>query len=419
MSCANVSNRYLNCSEKNGQYFWKLDDEPLDGVCPSNSIPWRVHALCNSSDTSLCYETSLGEDRVAVCVVPTKHDGTTMIKECGLKYLQEEHLIQHDVPIEDAAYFKDKTICTKQNIGQLKGAEIVTWVPDGREDLCDEIVDQARSTCNGKNDCDYKFERIYEKKELPSYDCVIDTKNVPSNERNYQWWNWIRTHSYSCKDKGWTCTDESMSEYKGGELCIMKDDCHKNAEFGVCSNKQCVLGAAIGTNCSKDEDCDLLNNVEGECTNGRCSEGKNGLNVSYYKPQECNEYEKINSHSLYQYCGNSERSTYTGYCNAIPGTSKKVCKAFENYSELQHVKDEEENYLRGIRHPQNFYPQTPPWENLEVCSDYITVNGKRICTSTTEKIDAYLGTVEAADLQTAENKCKRRFDVPVLTLPSF
>lgn len=421
MSCANVVDHHLNCRKKNGQQYWKLEDTPLDGeICPENSIPWRIHALCNSSDTSLCYETSLDDDRVAVCVIPTDENKTTAIKECGIKYLKEGHLIQHDVPIQDVNYFNDKTICTKQNIGQLKNAEIVTWVPDDREDLCDKIVNQAQSTCDGKPDCDYKFERVYEKKALPMFDCVIDTKNVPSNEQNYQWWNWIRTHSYSCKeDKGWTCTDESMSEYKGGEICSMKDDCHKNAEFGVCLNKQCVQGAAIGTNCSKDEDCDLLNSVEGECSNGRCSEGKNGLHVSYYKPKDCDTDQKVHEHSLYQYCGDTENGTYTGYCNTIPGTSKKVCKAFQNVAEMQHIKAEEENYLRGIRHPQNFYAQTPPWENLEACTEYITVHGKQICASTTEKIDAYLSTVEAQDLQAASDKCNRQYDIPVITLPSF
>ena len=424
MECPNVPDSYMTCVKKNGQNYWVLGDkEEHNDSCPENSTPWRVDALCNVTEETKCYETEFKGNSVAVCVVPT--EGKTELEACGQHYLESPHMIENDVPITDLKYFEDKVVCTKQNIGQLQGAELVTWVQKGREDICQDIVDEATDRCEGKANCDYKVEKMYSDENMLSFDCVLDTKNVPANNQNTHWWNWLRINKYDCKDKGWTCTDDSLSEYKGGEVCQMKDDCHKNAEFGICKNKKCALGPATGSNCGRDEDCDRLSSVEGTCKDGRCSTGKNGLHVEYIKPKNCSINDKKHPYSLHQYCGKVEQdgsTIYTGVCTQIEGSELHACKAFESTAEIKEVKNEEENYLRGIRYPQNFYDELPPWDNLDLCprEERIEVDGKVICAATTERLEVNMGTVQAKNMGSADIKCKNRnVGLPLVALPSF
>ena len=191
-----------------------------------------------------------------------------------------------------------------------------------------------------------------------------------------------------------------------------------------CQNKKCVLGAAKGSNCSQDEDCDKLNSVEGHCSNEKCTHGKNGLDVSYYKPKECDKNNDQHPYSLHKYCGEitvDGKTSYTGYCKSINSTGKHACKSFENFNELKHVKEEEENYLRGIKYHRNFYDDTPPWDNLIQCpeNDKIQINGVELCMSTMEKLDTFLGTVKATNLSSATEKCEYKYNVPHITLQSF
>ena len=423
MECKNQPDSYMNCHKKNGQYYWEVNDNiDLDQTCPENSQPWRMHALCNVESKSQCYETNFDDEKLAVCVVPTKEK--TILNECGQKYINQPHLIENDKLINDAKYFDDKVICTKQNIGQLQNAELVTWVSKENKDLCDKIVEEAELICADKSDCNYKVEKMLIDDDVSVYDCVLDTKNIPSDDKSPQWWDWNRINSYECKDNGWTCSDDSLKEYKGGKICNMNDDCHKNAEFGICKNKKCAVGPATGSNCSKDEDCDRLNGIEGKCSNDRCSSGKNGIITEYIKPKDCDSNNKNYPYSLHQYCGETEiygSSVYTGYCESVGNSSKTACKAFSSTQEILYVQDEEENYLRGIRHPRNFYEKTPPWQNLSLCPDdeKISVNGRTFCGSSVDRLNVYLGRVSATDTSSANIKCANEYNVPVVALPSF
>ena len=303
-----------------------------------------------------------------------------------------------------------------------------TYVPKDREDLCDQILDEAMNICDGKSNCDYKVERLTKDEPASSYECVINTRDVPTvSSARPMWWEWHRVNEYNCKDdKGWLCDDRSLKNFKGGDKCFMKDDCHANAEFGMCVNKKCVLGSAPGSNCTRDEDCDILQNVEGVCKNNAiCTKGKNGLQVSYYKPKDCSDEDKHYPHSLHNYCGEflDEDGTkkYTGYCASVNGTKKKACKAFSS-NDVKNIQHEEENYLRGIRHHQNYYEESPPWENLVTCPENELVDvdgGHKLCFPTIEKLNVNLGKVYAQNTYSAEQKCKKNFKVPQVVLPSF
>ncbi len=424
MECKNQPNKMMKCGKKNGEYYWTVDSDGSgsDENCPEHSLPWRIDALCSVQDGKKCYQTKLGDDTVAVCVEATD---SSALNTCGQEYLKKKHVIANDHEIEDLSTLNNMMECSLQTFGQMMSTNLRTYVPKGREDLCEQIVEEAIHVCDGKPDCDYKVEKLMTDEPSSSYECVINTRDVPTLSSRPKWWEWHRVNEYECKkDKGWLCDDSSLQNYKGGEKCFMKDDCNSNAEFGMCVNKKCVLGSAPGSNCTTHEDCDILQNVEGVCeNNATCKKGKNGLNVSYYKPKDCSDDDKHYSHSLHNYCGEivAEDGTkkYTGYCAPVNGSMKKACKAFSH--DVQDIRNEEENYLRGIRHHQNYYKEPPPWENLVKCpeSERVDVNGHTLCFPTVEKINVNLGKVHAQNSYSAEQKCHEKFNVPQVALPSF
>jgi hypothetical protein len=414
----------MNCKKHNGEYFWSLDpEENTDETCPDHSVPWRLDALCSVKTDEKCYETTFGNDKVAVCVIT---DDTSELSACAYDYLNQDIKIANDHVINDPAYFDDMIECSLQDFGQMQSAKLKTYVPKNREDVCEQILDEANNACKGMSNCTYEAEKLIDDSPTTSFECVIDTRNIPKAAGKPTWWQWHRVNEYECKDDGWRCDDRSLNEYKGGAKCFMKDDCHSNAEYGMCVNQKCTVGSALGSNCQTDEDCDVLQNIEGSCNEGdkKCNKGKNGLHISYYKPKECSDDDKKYAHSLHNYCGETTDEyggeKYTGYCANIEGTSKKVCKAMSS-KEVESIRHEEENYLQGIRHHHNFYSQKPPWENLIQCpqKDRVVVNGHELCYPTVEKISVELGKVHAHDIDSAGQKCSARFNLPHVVLPSI
>lgn len=420
MECRTQPNKFMKCEKKNSDYYWTVDSDESgsDETCPENSLPWRVDALCSIHDERKCYQTELGEDKVAVCV---ETDSSSALNSCGQAYLGQKHAIANDHEIKDYSILDNMMECSLQSFGQMMSTNLRTYVPKGRQDLCERIIEEAMHVCDGKSNCDYEVEKLLNDELSSSYECVINTRDVPdASTSRPMWWEWHRVNEYQCKDdKGWLCDDKSLKNYKGGEKCFMKDDCNSNAEFGMCVEKKCVLGSAPGSNCTTDADCDILQNVEGVCKNNTiCKKGKNGLQVSYYKPKDCSDDEKQFSHSLHNYCGEivDENGTtkYTGYCAPVKGTLT-ACKAFSR-QDVINIRRDEEDYLygmQGIRHHQNFHENLPPWENLQVCpdSERINVNGFELCSPTVEKINVNLGKVHAQNKNEAMRKCKETFNV--------
>ena len=426
MECPNLNSNIV-CKKKNDKFVWTLDEsklEPSISSCPTNSLPWKLDAVCNLVSKTKCWETEYKGQNITICAGTEEAAEENPISKPFSKLL---HSIEYTKPIENVELHLDEMMeCTRQELDVLKGTVWETWVPKNKPELCQSIITDYENQCDKTDTCD-KVEVLYETEDgESSYDCVLDTHKIPTGNK---WSDWTRVASYECKDKGWKCTDESLKEYKGGETCEMNDDCHSNFEPGICDNvtNKCKLGNSKGTNCSKDEDCDNLQTIEGKCSSGTCTKGKIGVDVDYYKPLECSSSAKAFEYSKYQYCGKVQRTDesgnptvkYTGVCEAVPGTSIQACKPFSEgkagLNEIKNIIDDEQDYLMGINHPVNFYKHSPPWENMIPCDkeDRVDINGKSLCFPTVEKVSMNTKTVVADSMEEAKHKCQLNTKYPL------
>lgn len=427
MECANLG-KHLTCKEKNGHQFWSVQDEPeSETACPDHSLPWRMDALCNLKDETKCYKKRIDSKEIGICVVPT---GDAKLTTQGEAALEIERLIENNVPITDPSYFEGMEACTRHTMEQMENASIITWVPKGEDYLCENIMKETSTFCDTNEDC--KFEHLYADTNHNTYECILDTSRIKdistiaSKPNTFP--EWIRDNKYACKSDGFYCHDSNLSEYDGGNRCIIKDDCHDNSEFGICdvSTRSCTVGSSKNSNCTQDEDCDILKPLEGHCSDNKCVKGKSGIDVAYYKPLECDPSQKKYAHSVHQYCGeysDGKETYYTGTCEFVNDRSFQACKPFKT-DEIAGLQLDEMTKARNAGTlVENFYRDPPPWEKLAECppNHKIDVNGREICLLTMEKVEAHLGTVDAIDPDHAQQKCQATFGtrLPILALPKY
>ena len=427
--CKNA-NRYLNFDTVDGEHKWLLSsEENRNEVRLANSIPWKLDATCNmDKNTSLCYEIEFHEKPISVCV---KGNKDSKINDMGFEYLKTRSFDpEWTKKIQDAqTHFNNKQKCHQQPFIQADGTYIETWVDKDDEVTCESIVNEAVENSNDKQSILNVFESIGSQ----HYECVLDTGHISEQNNIMQTeMNWVRKTKYPCKDKGWSCDDNNLKHYTGGDQCNINDDCHKNVEFGVCdlNTKTCLSGNSTGKQCSQHEDCDILKSYsQGYCENNVCMKGSTLIDASYFKPLDCDESlgnvdkngEKYNA--KYQYCGEIRHGTQTkfsGYC--VHPSNKdgkeiktfKACKPFEHDVEMTEVKNKEEDFQMGNQdtYRLNYHVEDPPWKRLVICPDehIKQVGDKIICELTMQEIPTKLPkTIIATSIESATQKCNLEY----------
>lgn len=390
-----------------------------------NSLPWKLDALCNiKEDEDQCYEIDFHGKMINVCV---SAENDIHLSDAGEQFLQETHKIVWTKRI--SAVPEDKQLCHSQQMIEMDGVTITSYVDKGDADTCESILEDA-SRCD---DCDVTREYPSENTG-ENFECVLDTAHI--NEMNKSLdpeFQFVRDTTYDCKDNGWKCSPSEFDTHEIKEVgCRMSDDCHKNIEFGICDfeNKTCKTGAS-NSGCNSHEDCDVIYS-KGQCKNDFCASGQTTVQVTYYKPSDINcqngsqTVDMCNRKNLYEYCGKITDSEgnekFSGYCtNPVDNNGEilrdfKTCKPFLNQAEINQVISDENDYDSGC-HRGNFHSVPSNWENLTLCQNVKVVDGRTICKSTMDRIDTKLGIIKANTVEQAQNKCDAEY--PNLTVKAL
>lgn len=431
VACPNAE-QFLNFSQSDQT--WTVGDQSADADLPdkAHSIPWRVDATCNATvNNPKCYEIEFeNRKHVTVCVHPGIN---SKLSDFGTEYLAQEFPLEWARPIDvnDAQHFGSRQKCHRQTMSELNNTIIESWVSRDDEIMCDNVVADAGDAPG--------LEKVFQSSGSQRYECVLDTGHIArQNARIEPEMRWVRKTSYPCKDDGWSCTEEDMHEYTGGQMCTLNDDCHKNVEFGVCNLQKnvCMNGSASGKNCTTHEDCDTIQEyASGKCDSGKCSRGSTGVEVSYFKPQECPAGGNVNRNgqkyvAKHQYCGAISdvdgETKYTGYCTPVHDvhgnkiSSFRACKPFVTLDEKKAVEGDEADFQSG--HPAtsklNYYEEPPPWERLTLCPpDKVRkVGNEIICTATMEEVPTKLDTnILATSSEDANQQCRLAYPMYMST----
>ena len=401
------STQKLQCIEENGKKMWigndiNADSHPKKTICPMNSIPWRHKLVCdNDPNPTKCYKTG---DK-AVCAI-TSND-TLNKTEYAKTVLKSSIPLSRDEKISIDEVKQNYVPCFVQPFSSFKNASIVSYVKPDDLKTCNSMIESAQNLCNGK-ECE-KIERLYKSSNATQFSCSLDVNHIPINKD--EWWNWKRTEKFKCDENGTLCKHKNLHVK---EQCNLDKDCDADYEVGICDmNKNiCTTGSSIGKRCNTSEDCDQILKVEGKCENNKCKSGKTNISAVYNAPKSC----KIqNKDTKFTYCGENKvgnTTQYHGICTEYEFESKKYhgCKAFESNEEIEKIKDLEIDW-QGHLKKQNFYQDSPKWDNLRVCEQN---NG--FCSYTTEAIPLYEDDIITQNEKLAKNVCSKKYNLDISQL---
>ncbi len=392
--------------EKDGHHrTWRLaskDETPSDAeaVCPAMSIPWRQHAFCDGiSSSEKCYITEqLGETKsVAVCLHQIdKNHPMQYTTWSGMQSLRKKTPVSFDRPVQRSEVDKTFEPCVVHKFGDASNTAVVGYTPKGDKAACSNMLQNAFQVCEHASSAEECKMMVHSVHPNPgeSEGCTLQTHDIPIAHQydKGEWFRWVRENSYSCKAAGWMCSAEDMKDYKA-PACERDEDCRASVEVGICDMKNhvCAVGSGQGKHCTKHEDCDILNRVEGACSAGSCKSGNTGVDATYIVPKSC---DRVSSDSLYTYCGETRTANgdtlYTGVCTEYTHKGKEYrgCKAFTDYTHIERTRATEHDWQAHHRPYANFYVHSPPWEQLDTCpSDKrVVVNGRSTCETTTDRI---------------------------------
>lgn len=410
--CPAVQNGQIQCVSKNGQSAWQVTDSTksiTNGTCPSDSIPWRLDALCATNKTApICYSTQLENQRGgAVCVTGMDNANVSHTS------IREPHALNYTKLMDGSPDPTKFTPCHVQPFENIAGAQIVSYVEINDTQSCDKLYNHARDICvkiHGEHKCTEIVPHIYRDTNHQMYQCELDTNNLPvgnqSNDR--EWWKWLRTNTYPCRDGNWTCNDEKLTEYEGGRQCDHDAECTSARQTGVCDLKQgACLHGSVGSRCKTHEHCDIIAETPGVCTNSRCTQGDTQVKAVYRVPQEAART-LGDLPSKHVYCGLTSNGEYTGTRQPFEykGETHHGCKSFDSPSEIYHILSEETDWQARFQN-RNVHDNAPPWERLVMCAetDKIRSNGQFVCKHTTYPLQIDSGHVSEISNERASKTC--------------
>ena len=410
-------NKYLNLSPHNDTHLWSLSEEHQDlDINIKNSLPWKLDTVCNlkKNETS-CYDVEYHDKMITVCANATSDP---VITDYGRTYVNEKVEKEWTVPIdsEKSDHFDSKQKCHRQKLLDVDNVEITSWVDKNDEVTCNMIMEDVSFYDD--------VERLFESQNTQRYQCILDTSHISQMNSSIDGeYKFVRKINFPCKDQGWKCYGEDITNYTGGKECTINDDCHRNVEFGICDSttKVCKVGGTKGSSCSTHEDCDILQYASGECVDNKCVKGASNIEVSYLKPKDCEHFEESED-KKYQFCGETEEGTYTGYCDYPRSKDNtkirtfKTCRPFLNYKEIEDVMKDEQDFQNGsiFTRNTNFHTNKPIWERLSLCTNIQNIDGEIVCLSTMEEVQTRLSTVVAENIDKANSLCAKKY--PDLTV---
>jgi hypothetical protein len=426
--CESDPNTRMRCTVESGQKVWKgvaIDDTTTpQGTCPGScdSIPWRKKALCRPPTKETCYSTIVDHNPVIVCLTPSSYTAQMTPSADGMRSLRYAEPISPDRELSDeerAAMLPKFTACYAQPFKELHNSSLVTYVEKEKSAACDDLIKGAGNSCrlsgHSEQACAEMIIPLYKNEKEDPYKCILDTNRLPVAHKyqkdSHAWWRWVRHNQYDCRIGQWKCEDAQLSEYSGGMTCGKDADCTTTFEAGVCDLKdgKCLAGHSKGGRCASHEECDHVHGEIGKCgSNGRCAEGKTGIDAAYFIPDECPPSSDKTGH---RFCGKVEDSGetfYTGVCTAYKFGGKEFtgCRAFEDEADIDTVKRAEQEY-QHLYNADNFHPSLTEWERLRVCpeKDWIQMDDHRVCRHTTRTIQLANGSVPASNRAEAEGRC--------------
>lgn len=428
--CAALPAVQLQCAEQDGKKVWRggpWDDAhstpaAASDSCPPNSLPWRKQVVCNNTGGAQCFTTNFEEygKAGAVCIVPVKQSEPVQLSAAANDSVRRDTPVSHDRSVGADALLDQFTPCMVHPFHDLSNAAMVSYVPSGERSMCNSMRSDAVKVCTesghgSHQHCLEMVQSVYKDSNDATYTCALNTPSIPiAHARDgKEWWRWARLNEYDCRSPGWQCSDAALREYNGGTSCTTNNECRASFETGVCDLQRqvCKVGSAAGSRCSAHEDCDHVTGSAGQCDqNGACSKGMTGVTATYHAPAECRAPES--GSSLHSYCGDhvadDGATRYTGVCTPFGygGNSYSACKPFESNDEIARTRAEEMDWQAQRRKP-NFYAADPPWQRLDTCpeKDIAVIDGRRVCSLTTQRVRLRGDTVEATDSSTAARQC--------------